>query len=174
MTQARERQNLLTDIAGISVGHAGDDGVLRSGVTAVLFERPAMAAASVLGGSPATREDALLGLEMTVERINAVVLSGGSTYGLDATGGVQAALREDFAQLPGVPLPRVPIVVQASLYDLVNGGDKGWGRFSPYADFGYRAARDARNARLSSSARPAPASERRRRRSKAASVRRAR
>lgn len=144
MTQPREFRNLLTDIAGISVGHAGDDDTLRSGVTAVLFDRPAIAAASLLGGSPATREDALLGLEMTVERIHAVVFSGGSTYGLDAATGVQAALREDFALLPDVPLPRVPIVVQASLYDLVNGGDKTWGRYSPYAGFGYQAARNAR------------------------------
>ncbi len=149
MTQPRERQNLLTDIAGISVGHAGDDDTLRSGVTAVLFERPAIAAASLLGGAPATREDALLGLEMTVERIHALVFSGGSTYGLDATAGVQAALREDFARLPAVPLPRIPIVAQASLYDLVNGGDKTWGRYSPYAAFGYEAARNARSSGFS-------------------------
>lgn len=149
MTQASQQRNLLTDIAGVSVGHAGDDGVLRSGVTAVLFERPAIAAASLLGGSPATRETTLLGLEMAVERIHALVFSGGSTYGLDAAAGVQAALREDFARLPEVPLPRIPIVVQASLYDLVNGGDKTWGRYGPYAEFGYQAARNATSAGFS-------------------------
>jgi L-aminopeptidase/D-esterase-like protein len=136
-------RNVLTDISGIRVGHAGDDAALRSGVTAVLFDEPAIAGVSVLGGSPASREGALLAPEMVVERINALVLSGGSTYGLDATSGAQAALREDFARLPPAPLPRVPIVVQASLFDLANGGDKNWGRYSPYAEFGYQAARAA-------------------------------
>jgi L-aminopeptidase/D-esterase-like protein len=136
-------QNLLTDIPGIRVGHAGDDSRIRSGVTAILFDHPVIAAASVLGGSPAIREGALLELENAVDHVHGVVLSGGSTYGLDASAGVQAALREDFAALPPVPLPRVPIVVQASLYDLVNGGDKDWGRYSPYAEFGFAAARAA-------------------------------
>lgn len=135
--------NLLTDIPGIRVGHAQDEDVLRSGVTAILFDQPVIAAVSVLGGAPASREGALLDLEMMVERVHAVVLSGGSTYGLDATAGVQAALREDFAVLPPTSRIRVPIVVQASLFDLNNGGDKDWGRYSPYADLGYAAARAA-------------------------------
>ena len=134
--------NLLTDIPGIRVGHAGDE-ALRSGVTAILFDRPAVAAASLLGGAPASREAALLELEMTVERVHAVVLSGGSTYGLDATAGVQAALREDAAARPIPGLIPVPIVVQASLFDLANGGNKNWGRYSPYAGLGYDAARAA-------------------------------
>lgn len=133
--------NLLTDIAGLRVGQAGCE-TLRSGVTAVLFDRPAVAAVSTLGGAPAARETALLELEMAVERVHAVVLSGGSTYGLDAAAGVQAALREDHPMEPGGPV-RVPIVVQASLFDLANGGDKGWGRYSPYAALGYDAARAA-------------------------------
>lgn len=139
--------NLLTDIPGVRVGHAGDE-ALRSGVTAILFDRPVVAAASLLGGAPASREAALLELEMTVERVQAVVLSGGSTYGLDATAGVQAALREDFAAQPVAGLIRVPIVVQASLFDLANGGDKGWGRYSPYAGLGYDAARAAGTGRF--------------------------
>jgi len=134
--------NLLTDIPGIRVGHATDE-ILRSGVTAILFDRPATAAVSILGGSPASREAALLDLDMAVEQVHAVVLSGGSTFGLDATAGVQAALREDFAVLPAVPYARIPLVVQASLFDLVNGGDKAWGRYSPYADLGHGAARAA-------------------------------
>ncbi len=138
--------NLLTDIPGINVGHSGDDESLRSGVTAILFDRPVIAAASLLGGAPAVREGTLLELENTVERINALVLSGGSTYGLDATAGVQAFIRENYANLPPVPPGRirVPIVVQASLFDLTNGGDKNWGRFSPYAELGYQAARAAK------------------------------
>jgi len=134
--------NLLTDVAGLRVGHAQDD-TLRSGVTCVLFDRPAIAAVSLLGGAPAARETALLGLDMTVERIHAVVFSGGSTFGLDATSGVQAALREDFAGDPPSLRIRVPLVVQSSLFDLTNGGEKSWGRYSPYAEFGYQAARAA-------------------------------
>lgn len=140
-------QNLLTDIPGLRVGHASDD-TLRSGVTAILLDRPMIAASSILGGAPASREGALLGLEMAVERVHAVVLSGGSTYGLDAAAGVQAALREDYASQAPVPFVRVPIVVQASLFDLTNGGDKGWGRWSPYAELGYQAARQAEAGRL--------------------------
>ncbi len=134
--------NLLTDIAGIRVGHADDD-ALRSGVTAILFDQPAIASISILGGSPAGRDTALLDPEMTVDRVHAVVLSGGSAFGLDATSGVQAALREDFATLPPSAHVRVPIVVQASLFDLSNGGDKAWARYSPYASLGYDAARAA-------------------------------
>jgi L-aminopeptidase/D-esterase-like protein len=134
--------NLLTDIPGIRVGHAEDD-ALRSGVTAILFDQPAIASVSILGGAPAGRDTALLDPEMAVDRIHAVVLSGGSAYGLDATSGVQAALREDFDALPPSRQVRVPIVVQASLFDLTNGGDKAWGRYPPYAVFGYDAARAA-------------------------------
>jgi L-aminopeptidase/D-esterase-like protein len=131
--------NLLTDIAGLSVGHASDEN-LRSGVTCVLFNRPATAAVSILGGAPASRETALLDLDMAVEQVDAIVLSGGSTYGLDATAGVQAVLRERFRNAPPPDYLGVPIVVQASLFDLANGGDKDWAGFSPYADFGRQAA----------------------------------
>ena len=136
--------NLLTDVAGLRVGHATDHR-LRSGVTAILFEQPAVAAVSILGGAPAVRETALLGLEMAVERIDAVVLSGGSTYGLDATAGVQAWLRRQWRQAPPERLVAVPIVVQASLFDLANGGDKAWELLSPYAGLGHDAAASARD-----------------------------
>ncbi|MFT8958636.1 MAG: P1 family peptidase, partial [Gluconobacter oxydans] len=129
--------NLLTDIPGIRVGHS-QNLTLRTGVTAVLFDRPVIASGSFPGGAPALRETALLEPENMVGHIHAVVLSGGSTYGLDATTGVQAWLREQFDT---VPLPpgtiRVPIVVQASLYDLPAGGQTTWGRYSPYAELGH-------------------------------------
>ena len=86
-------KNLLTDIAGVRVGHA-DDARLASGVTAVIFDRPAVAAIDVRGGGPGTREGALLDLANTVERIDAVALGGGSAFGLEAGGGVQAWLAE--------------------------------------------------------------------------------
>src|SRR5712675_3007471 len=85
--------NLLTDIPGVRVGHA-DDRALASGVTAVIFDKPAVAALDVRGGGPGTREGALLDLANTVEKIDAIALSGGSAFGLEAGGGVQAWLAE--------------------------------------------------------------------------------
>ena len=131
-------KNLLTDISGVRVGHA-DDRALASGVTAVVFDHPAVAAIDVRGGGPGTREGALLDLANTVERIDAIALGGGSAFGLDAGGGVQAWLAEQgrgFAVRGAV----IPIVPGAIMFDLLNGGDKAWGRFAPYRDLGYAAA----------------------------------
>ena len=131
-------KNLLTDISGVRVGHA-DDAALASGVTAVVFDQPAVAAIDVRGGGPGTREGALLDLANTVERIDAIALSGGSAFGLDAGGGVQARLAgqgRGFAVRGAV----IPIVPGAIMFDLLNGGDKVWGRFAPYRDLGYAAA----------------------------------
>ncbi len=131
----------LIDVAGVSVGHATDL-ALGSGVTAILFDRPATASACVLGGAPGGRDTGLLDPAMTVQQIDALVLSGGSAFGLDAAGGVQAALREagrGFAVGGAI----VPIVPQAILFDLLNGGDKNWGRVPPYWELGYAAARAA-------------------------------
>jgi D-aminopeptidase len=134
-------RNLLTDIAGVSVGHA-DDAALASGVTAILFDKPAVASVDVRGGGPGTREDALLDPVSTVDAIDAITLSGGSAYGLDAGGGVQAWLAErgrGFRVRDAV----IPIVTGAICFDLLNGGNKQWGRFSPYRDLGYAAANAA-------------------------------
>jgi len=131
-------KNLLTDIAGVRVGHA-DDARLASGVTAIVFDRPVVAAIDIRGGGPGTREGALLDTANTVERIDAIALSGGSAFGLDAGGGVQAWLAEQgrgFAVRGAV----IPIVPGAIMFDLLNGGDKAWGRFAPYRDLGYAAA----------------------------------
>jgi L-aminopeptidase/D-esterase-like protein len=131
-------KNLLTDIAGVRVGHAAD-AKLASGVTAIIFDKPAAAAIDVRGGGPGTRESALLDPANTVEGIDAIMLGGGSAFGLDAAGGVQAWLAEHgrgFAVRGAV----IPIVPGAIVFDLLNGGDKSWGRFSPYRDLGYAAA----------------------------------
>src|SRR5664279_4578321 len=130
-------KNLLTDIAGVRVGHA-DDKALASGVTAVIFDKPAVAAIDVRGCGPGTRESALLDPANTVERIDAIALAGGSAFGLEAGGGVQAWLAEHgrgFAVRGAV----IPIVPGAIIFDLLNGGDKAWGRFAPYRDLGYAA-----------------------------------
>lgn len=129
--------NLLTDIEGVAVGHATDL-VLGSGVTAIIFDEPAIASGSVLGGAPGGRDTALLDPSMTVQTIDAFVLSGGSAFGLDAAGGVQAGLRQIGRGLE-VGTARVPIVPQAILMDLLNGGNKDWGLHSPYRDMGHDA-----------------------------------
>ncbi len=134
-------RNLITDVPGLLVGNA-DDAKLASGVTAIVFEEPAVASGDVRGGAPGTRDIDLLQPDETVERIDAIVLSGGSAFGLDAPSGVQAWLREQgrgFAIGPVV----VPIVPGAIVFDLLNGGDKDWGRFPPYRDLGYAAAANA-------------------------------
>jgi L-aminopeptidase/D-esterase-like protein len=131
-------KNLLTDIAGVRVGHA-EDAKVASGTTAIIFDAPAVAAIDVRGGGPGTREDALLDLASTVERVDAIALSGGSAFGLDAGGGVQAWLAEQGRGFR-VREALIPIVPGAILFDLLNGGDKAWGRFSPYRDLGYAAA----------------------------------
>jgi D-aminopeptidase len=134
-------RNLITDIPGIRVGHASDD-KLASGVTAIIFDEPAIAAADLRGGGPGTRESALLDPAMTVERIDAIALAGGSAFGLDAASGLQAFLAERGRGFK-VRSARVPIVPAAILFDLLNGGDKAWGRYPPYRELGYAAAQAA-------------------------------
>ena len=131
-------RNLLTDVPGIRVGHAGDVR-LGSGVTAIVFDEPAIAAVDVRGGGPGTRETDLLDPAMTVERIDAIALSGGSAFGLDAAGGVQARLREQ-GRGYAVRDMRVPIVPGAILFDLLSGGDKNWRHYPPYRELGHAAA----------------------------------
>lgn len=128
----------MTDVAGVRVGHA-HDARLGSGVTAVLFDEPAVASIDIRGGGPATRDTDLLAPGRAVERVDGFALSGGSAFGLDAGAGVQALLRErgrGFAVGPA----RVPIVPGAALLDLLAGGDKDWGRYPPYRELGYAAA----------------------------------
>jgi L-aminopeptidase/D-esterase-like protein len=131
-------KNLLTDISGVRVGHA-DDARLASGVTAVIFDTPAVASIDVRGGGPGTREGGLLQLQSTVEAIDGIVLSGGSALGLDAAGGVQAWLAEQGRGLR-IREAVIPIVPGAICFDLLNGGNKAWGRFPPYRDLAYAAA----------------------------------
>ena len=131
-------KNLLTDISGVRVGHA-DDRRLPPASRRSFSISPAVAAIDVRGGGPGTREGALLDLANTVERIDAIALGGGSAFGLEAGGGVQAWLAEQgrgFAVRGAV----IPIVPGAIMFDLLNGGDKAWGRFAPYRDLGYAAA----------------------------------
>src|SRR3984957_2606640 len=120
-------RNLINDVPGLKVGHA-EDFRLRSGSAAVISDEPAVASIDVRGGGPGTRETALLDPAQTVQGIDAITLSGGSAFGLDAASGVQAFLREQNRGF-AVRSARVPIVPAAILFDLLSGGDKNWGRF---------------------------------------------
>ncbi|WP_075292620.1 P1 family peptidase [Pararhizobium arenae] len=134
-------RNAITDVAGIKVGNAQDQR-LKSGVSVVVCDEPSVAACQVLGGAPGTRETDLLEPHNTVQSVDAIVLSGGSAFGLDAASGVQSALAESGRGFAVGPV-RVPIVPAAILFDLLNGGDKDWGRYPPYRELGYEAARNA-------------------------------
>lgn len=133
--------NLITDIAGINVGNAHDPNV-NTGVTALILDEPAVASVHVMGGGPGTRDTELLSPENTIDKIDGFFLSGGSAFGLDAGGGAQAFLREQGKgfKLAGQTIPLVP---GAILFDLINGGDKDWGQYSPYRELGYDAAKAA-------------------------------
>jgi D-aminopeptidase len=131
-------RNLITDVAGLKVGHGTDMG-LGSGATVVVFDEPAVASIDVRGGGPGTRETALLDPAQTVQGIDAITLSGGSAFGLDAASGAQAWLKEQGRGF-AVRSARVPIVPAAILFDLLSGGDKDWGRYPPYRELGYAAA----------------------------------
>ena len=134
-------RNLITDVPGVRVGNA-QNAQLASGVTVVLFDQPAIASIDVRGGGPGTRETDLLDPQMAVQRIDAITLSGGSAYGLDAASGAQAYLREQGRGYQ-VGAARVAIVPGAILFDLLNGGDKDWGRYPPYRELAYAAAASA-------------------------------
>ena len=133
--------NLITDIPGLRVGHAGD-AKLGSGTTAIVFDTTVVASVDIRGGGPGTRETSLLDPDQTVDGIDAIVLSGGSAFGLDAASGVQAYMREQGRGF-AVREARVPIVPGAILFDLLSGGNKDWDRYPPYREFGYDAAKNA-------------------------------
>lgn len=132
-------KNLITDIAGLRVGNA-QDAALKSGSTVLVGDVPFTASVHVMGGGPGTRETDLLAPDKTVQQVDALVLSGGSAFGLDACGGVSDGLRE-MGRGFAVGNVTVPIVPGAIVFDLVNGGDKDWG-VNPYPALG-RAALDA-------------------------------
>src|SRR6202167_2281482 len=134
-------RNLITDVPGLKVGH-DTDLRLGSGSTVVVFDEPAVASIDVRGGGPGTRETALLDPAQTVQGIDAVALSGGSAFGLDTASGAQAWLKEQGRGF-AVRSARVPIVPGAILFDLLNGGDKEWGRYPPYRELGFAAAQAA-------------------------------
>jgi D-aminopeptidase len=136
-----ETANLITDVAGIRVGNAAD-ALVASGVTVILVDAPNVASGVTRGGAPGSRDTTLLEPEMTAPGVDAVVLSGGSLFGLDAAGGVVNYLRGRGIGL-AIGSARVPIAAQAITFDLLNGGNKDWGRSPPYWELGWQAAEQA-------------------------------
>lgn len=143
------RRNLITDVPGISVGHATDKKV-ETGVTVVRCQSTdnnaaAIAAADIRGGAPGARETDVLAPENLVGRADAIVLTGGSVFGLAAADGVTSVLSNDNVglRLAGQS-PAIPIVPAAVLHDLSNDGDKNWGDTPPYRALGAEAVRAAR------------------------------
>lgn len=132
-------RNLITDVPGLLVGNA-QDAVLKSGTTVLTADQAFTASVHVMGGAPGTRETDLLAPDKSVSQVDAITLSGGSAFGLDACSGVSDALR---AQGRGFPVGDaiVPIVPGAILFDLLNGGSKDWDE-NPYRALG-RAAFDS-------------------------------
>lgn len=136
-------RNLITDVAGVLVGNAQDMRAA-TGATVAIFEQGAVAGVSTLGGAPGDRMATSLEPEAVGQAIDAVVLSGGSVYGLDAAGGASAVLcqRGQGRTFGGIA---IPVAVQAILFDLMNGGEKDWMRepvvkVPPYWNLGRDAA----------------------------------
>ncbi|MEL7154752.1 MAG: P1 family peptidase, partial [Pseudomonadota bacterium] len=129
-------RNLITDVPGVRVGNAQDE-VLKSGVTVLTSDAPFTASVAVMGGAPGTRETDLLQPDKSVAQIDAIVLSGGSAFGLDACSGVVDVLQQrarGFRVGPAI----VPLVPGAIIFDLLSGGDKGWSE-NPYRQLGQSA-----------------------------------
>lgn len=136
-----ERRNLITDVPGLVVGNAHDAAIC-SGVSVVIPDGPAVASIDVRGGGPGTRESDALGPDGVVEHVHGIVLSGGSAFGLSASSGVQSWLRDKGIGF-SVGAHRVPIVPQAILFDLNNGGNKDWSGSGPYEALAIEACRNA-------------------------------
>lgn len=127
-------KNLITDVDGIKIGNAEDERAM-TGVTAVIPDVASVAGVDVRGGGPGTRETEALNPDCMVERVEGIVLSGGSVYGLEAAAGAVMALAKQGRgfDVRGI---RVPIVPSAILFDLANAGNKNWGDMPPYRQLG--------------------------------------
>ncbi len=137
---SRGSRNLITDVAGLRVGNAQDDR-LKSGSTVLVGDKPFVASVHVMGGAPGTRETDLLAPDKTVAAVDALVLSGGSAFGLDACSGVMDGLRAMGRGYAVGPM-HIPIVPGAIIFDLINGGGKDWDD-NPYRALGRAALGNA-------------------------------
>src|SRR5512134_1743468 len=132
-----KRANAITDVRGIEVGHAQDEEAL-TGCTVILCRHGAVAGVDVRGGAPGTRETDLLNPVNLVEKVHAIILAGGSAFGLDAAAGVMQYLEERNVGFD-VEVTHVPIVCGAVLFDLTIGNH----RIRPDKAMGYQACLNA-------------------------------
>ena len=139
MSTQQLREGFVTDIDGIRVGHFTESR-RPTGCTVILYEPGAVAGVDVRGSAPGTRETDLLKPTNLVDKVNAIVLAGGSAFGLEAATGVMRYLEEQNAGF-ATPAGKVPIVPAAILYDL-NVGDA---KIRPNADAGYKACTNAKS-----------------------------
>lgn len=145
MTTIHPMHNCILDVGGLSIGHAYDANI-KTGVTVILPDNPAACSVDVRGGGPGTRETDTLGPSGLIDAVHAVVLSGGSVYGLAAADGVctwLGAQRRGYVPSPNPDVPVSPIVPSAILFDNANGGNKDWGLTPPYRDLGIKAVKAA-------------------------------
>ncbi|MBR2657124.1 MAG: P1 family peptidase [Loktanella sp.] len=133
-------RNLITDVTGLRVGNAQDDRI-KTGTTVLVADAPFTASVHVMGGAPGTKETDLLAPDKTVQQVDALVLSGGSAFGLDACSGVMDGLRAMGRGFAIGPM-RIPIVPGAIVFDLINGGAKDWDE-NPYRALGLAALQNA-------------------------------
>ena len=133
-------RNLITDVAGLRVGNA-EDHRIKSGATVLVADKPFIASVDVMGGSPGSRETELLAPDKLVQDIDALVLSGGSAFGLDAASGVSDGLRK-LGRGFRVETATIPIVPGAIIFDLLNKGEKDWDE-NPYRALGRQALETA-------------------------------
>jgi L-aminopeptidase/D-esterase-like protein len=137
-------KNQITDIAGIKVGQAHDVEVM-TGVSVVVPDAPTLCAVDVRGGGPGTRETDALSADGSVTHVHAIVLAGGSVYGLAAADAVCSMLGAKHIgyRVGPSPIPVSPIVPAAILFDNANGGDKNWGDTPPFSELGKQALENA-------------------------------
>lgn len=137
------RRNLITDVSGLMVGNATDEKAM-TGVTALICEQQFVGAVDIRGGAPGARETDVLAPENLVGGLHAIVLAGGSVFGLAAADGAANYLSRNGT---GLSLsgkgPAIPIVPAAILHDLGNAGDKEWGDEAPYRNLGAQATASA-------------------------------
>jgi len=142
MTQNNRLQNTILDVGDLKIGQAHDVKA-KTGVTVIIPDSPAICAVDVRGGGPGTRETDTLNDGGLIEKVHAIVLSGGSVYGLAAADGVCIWLgKKRIGYAPGpAPIPVSPIVPSAILFDNANGGDKSWGLDPPFRSLGLKACK---------------------------------
>ncbi|MBV44313.1 MAG: peptidase T4 [Rhodobiaceae bacterium] len=136
-------KNLITDVDNILVGNA-EDNFVGTGTTVLMAPENSIASADIRGGAPGTRGVGALNPYNLVDTVDAIVLSGGSTWGLEAASSSANSIGKDGRGFRSSPeIKNVPMVPAAILFDLNNGGNKDWGDESPYQNLGIKATENA-------------------------------